>query len=120
MIYLIYLRRLFHWFHQYLPRYNITRHFVSLLITGKLCVHIDFQKHCFKPLSRITVLIRFPKFFQSKMLFVRTVSILVFSRNSNRTMNYSLGTYFLTGKNIFPKLFLELHNDVLVMFLQYF
>ena len=66
------------------------------------------------------VLVMILQYFWSKMLFVGTVSILVFSRNSNRTMNYSLGTYFLTRKNIFPKLFLELHSDVLVMILQYF
>ena len=62
----------------------------------------------------------FLKYFWSQMLFVGTASILVFSRNSNRTMNYSLGNYLLTGKNIYLKLFLELHSDVLVMILQYF
>ena len=66
------------------------------------------------------VLIMILQYFWSKMLFVGTVSILVFSRNSYRTMNYSLGTFFLTGKIIFMKLFLQLRNDVLIMFLQYF
>ena len=66
------------------------------------------------------ILVMFLKYFWSKLLFVGTASILVFSWNSLWTMNYSLGTYFLTGKNIYLKLFLELHNDVLVMFLKYF
>ena len=66
------------------------------------------------------VLIMFPNYFWSNMLFVGSLSILVFSWNSNRTMNYSLGTYFLTGKIIYLKLFLVLHNDVLVMFLKLF
>ena len=69
---------------------------------------------------RNDVLVMIMQYFWSKVLFVGTVSILVFSWNSNRTMNYSLGTYFLTRKNIYLKLFLELHNDVLVMILQYF
>ena len=62
----------------------------------------------------------FLKDFWSQMLFVGTASILVFSWNSLWTMNYSHGTYFLTRKNIYLKLFLELHSDVLVMILQYF
>ena len=66
------------------------------------------------------VLIMFLKYFWSQMLFVGTASILVLSWNSLWTMNYSLGTYFLTGKIIYLKLFLELHSDVLVMILQYF
>ena len=66
------------------------------------------------------VLVMFLKYFWTKLLFVETVTILVFSWNSNRTMNYSLGTYFLTRKYIYLKLFLELHSDVLVMILQYF
>ena len=66
------------------------------------------------------VLFMFLNYFWSKMLFVGTVSILVFSSNSLWTMNYSLGTYFLTRKNIYLKLFLELHNDVLIMFPNYF
>ena len=66
------------------------------------------------------VLVMILQYFWSKMLFVGTASILVFSWNSLWTMNYSLGTYFLTGKNIYLKLFLELHSDVLVMILQYF
>ena len=66
------------------------------------------------------VLVMIIQYFWSKMLFVGTASILVFSWNSNRTMNCSLSTYFLTRKNIYLKLFLELHNDVLVMILQYF
>ena len=66
------------------------------------------------------VLVMFLKYFSSKLLFVGTMSILVFAGNSNRTMNYSLGTYFLTRKNIYLKLFLELYNDVLVMIIQYF
>ena len=66
------------------------------------------------------VLVMILQYFRSKMLFVGTASILVFSRNSNRTMNYSLGNYLLTGKKIYLKLFLELHSDVLVMILQYF
>ena len=66
------------------------------------------------------VLIMFPNYFWSKLLFVGTVTILVFYWNCNRTMNYSLGTYFLTRKNIYLKLFLELHNDVLIMFPNYF
>ena len=66
------------------------------------------------------VLVMIIQYFWSKMLFVGTASILVFSWNSVWTMNYSLGTYFLTRKNIYLKLFLELHSDVLVMIIQYF
>ena len=69
------------------------------------------------------VLTMFTKWFWSIILSVRTVTILVFSRNSNFTLNYSLGTHFLIEKKscqIGPKMFLELHNDVLVMFLKYF
>ena len=66
------------------------------------------------------VLIMFPKWFRSIILSVRTVSILVFSRNLNFTLNYIALVLIFSLQNqsfqIGPKLFLELDNDVLIMF----
>ena len=42
----------------------------------------------------------FPKWFSSIILSVRTMSILVFYRNLNFTLNYSLGIDFFIAKSV--------------------